>query len=105
MATALHTRYLLTTDLRDQHADAEKQLTALEHAQELDLGVEADIEGHCLDVQFHGPADTVARLVERCDEDAVFITRVTPSTEEETGILTGRVGDITEVCGVYSSHP
>ena len=99
MATALHSRYLLTTNLRDQHADAEKQLTALEHARELDLGVEADIEGHCLDVQFHGPADTVARLVERCDEEAVFITQVSPSSEEERELLLRRVGDLTDVAG------
>lgn len=97
MATALHSRYLLTTDLTDQHADAGKQLTALEQAQELDLGVEADIEGYCLDIQFNGPADTIARLVERCDEQAVFITQVAASTEEERELLLRRVGGLTDV--------
>lgn len=99
MATALHSRYLLTTDLKDQRADAEKQLTALEQAQELDLVVEADIEGHCLDVRFHGCADAVARLIERCDEKAVFITQVSPSSEEERELLLRRVGDLTDVAG------
>lgn len=97
MATALHSRYLLTTDLRDQHADAEKQLTALEKAEELGLGVEAEICGGSLDVQFHGPADTVSRLIERCGEQAIFITQVSPSTEEERELLLRRVGDLTDV--------
>lgn len=99
MASALHSRYLLTIDIRDQHADADKQLTALENAQELDLGVEADIEGHCLDVRFHGPADAIARLIERCDEEAVFFTQVSTSSEEERELLLRRVGDLTDVAG------
>ena len=99
MASALHSRYLLSTDIRDQHADAEKQLTALQQAEDLDLGVDAQVVHHFLDVQFHGPADTVARLVERCDEEAVFITQVSPSTEEERELLLRRVCGLTDVAG------
>lgn len=99
MASALHSRYLLSTDIRDQYADAEKQLTALQQAEDLGLGVDAQVVHHSLDVQFHGPADTVARLVERCDEVAVFITQVSPATEEEREILVRRVGDLTDVAG------
>ena len=97
MTSALHSRYLLSTDIRDQHADAEKQLTALQNAEELGLRADAQVVHHFLDVQFHGPADTVARLVERCDESNVFITQVSPSTEEEREILVRRVGDLTDV--------
>lgn len=97
MATALHSRYLLTTDLRDQHADAEKQFKALEKAEELGLVVDAEIVGGSLDVQFRGPADTVARFIERCDEQDIFITQLSPSTEEERELLLRRVGNLTDV--------
>ena len=97
MASALHSRYLLTTDIREQHADAEKQLTALQQAEFLGLRVDAQVVHHFLDAQFHGPADTVARFVERCDEQDVFITQVSPATEEEHELLLRRVGGLTDV--------
>lgn len=101
MASAIHSRFLLSTDLEDQAKDAAAQLAAFEAATELDLYTEPEIEGECLDVYFAGEAETVATLVERLYERQVYINWVTPESEEENELFGRRLFGLTEIERVY----
>lgn len=101
MATALHSRYLLTTDLTSQHVDARSQLTALETAEELGLETEPGIQDECLELYVSGTAEKIAELVERLDKAGAYVTWVTPQTDEEHELLQRRVGGLTEISEFY----
>jgi len=97
MASALHSRYLLSTDLEQQAEDAAKQLTACGTVGELGLRTRHGIEGQCLDLYMGGEAGTVAALVERLWERDIYITWITPETEEERVLLVDRVYGMAEI--------
>jgi hypothetical protein len=101
MASAIHSRYLLSTDLEDQAKDAANQLAAFEAATDLGLYTEHGIEGECLDVYFAGEAETVTTLVETLYERQVYINWVTPESEEENELFGRRLLGLTEIERVY----
>lgn len=101
MASALHSRHLLTTDLEQQAEDSAKQLAALRMAEELGLETDHDIQGECLELYIAGEAETVATLIQRLHEKGIYITWVTPESEAEQCLLTHRVFGMTEIGRVY----
>lgn len=101
MASGIHSRYLHSTDLKDQAKDAAAQLAAFEAATELELYTEHGIEGECLDLYFAGDAETVAQFVERLYERQIYINWITPESEEENDLFGGRLFGLTEIERVH----
>ncbi len=97
MAEALHSRDLHTTDLQEQVADAQKQLRASRLASELGLRERKELFGSCLDLTFSGAAEAVARFVETCDAEDIYISSVTSRDEDEYAALAERIVGITDL--------